>query len=204
MTPAPALTFLLSAFNRPTSLWMSLGSLINQTREDWECVILMNNPSPMIAFAHQDVVEAISDPRITLLNTSHPDRPEWDSYWAADFYLDSHPTAPWIAFPSDDTYYMPEFAATLLTHTPASDLVHCDMIFDARTMGTPARVLLRTSPQIGGIDKTGFIVRRSVWKGFQSKPSTPGPSVSDGATVEFLARSGARITHVPQPLAVHN
>ena len=203
----PKITLLLSAFDRPTALWASLGSLIAQTEREWECHVLWNGETMGGQILHRGTVDSMGDGRITLWKTSHPEHPAWDCYWAADSHLDSkNVRSEWIAFPSDDSYYTPDFLEKMLSRGEGlgADLVLCDLNYDGRGNGG-RRMTLSQSPRVGSVDKTAFIVRRARWKGFPNKRTeSAGPSDCDGQAIERLIGDGVKWAKVDEVLAVHN
>lgn len=200
----PKLTFLLSALDKSSNLWVSLGSLLQQTLQEWECLVLINHPMREMADSHLEVIKKIGDSRINAIHTYH-DQPGWDSYWAADWALHHPSHSEWLAFPSDDSYLCPEFAGLMTAEGELnkSDLVLCDILYDCRLTGQ--REFLITAPEVGKVDKTSFIVRRKVWKGWgEHKPSTYGQSNCDGEAIDALVKGGMSHSKVGWPLIVHN
>ena len=106
-----------------------------------------------------------------------------------------------LCFPSDDSYYVPNFAETMerYAETSSLDLVYCDIFYDKRLNGIGYSVL-NVAPHIGQIDKTGFIVRRSAFHGFPPHPS----DFRDGALIEDLVARGVRHGKVNDIMAVHS
>lgn len=112
-------------------------------------------------------------------------------------------TGEWLSFPSDDSLYVFEFSRVMLqtAELHKADLVYCDCVYrQDKTKGNwPAYTILDVSPRMGRIDKTCFIVRRSVFPGFPSHEH----GWSDGALVEQMVRSGVRHAKAPGVLVVH-
>jgi hypothetical protein len=75
------------------------------------------------------------------------------------------------------------------------------MVYDPRggTAYRPIEVL----PQVGLIDKGGFLVRRELFTGFPVEQDG-GRQFADGMFVEQLVRRGVRKAKVPGTLWFHN
>ncbi len=82
-----------------------------------------------------------------------------------------------------------------------ADLVYCDMVYRCGTEINnwgPYTVLV-SEPRIGKIDKTNFIIRRELFKGFPPHPR----NWCDGAMIEQAIRDGAKAAKAPGVLCVH-
>lgn len=204
--PLPKLSFLLSAFDKPSNLWVSLGCLLQQSLQEWECLVLLNNHQEKMIDQHQHVVNSVGDSRIRMIYSSDQSQPQWESYWSADWAFESGlAKGEWLAFPSDDTYYCPEFAGLMVSEGELDqvDLVLCDILYDCRLTGK--RDFLTTAPKVGLVDKTSFVVRRRTWKGFGlHKPQVYGQSNADGEVLEEMVNRGVKHSKVEWPLVVHN
>jgi hypothetical protein len=99
-------------------------------------------------------------------------------------------TAPYICFPSHDNWYVPEFAARMLSAIESRrlDLVYCDMLHDPRYTGK--YMIVHTKPVCHRVDKGGLVVKRGVFDavgGFTGKAKTKGErTVADGILVETI------------------
>ena len=182
------ITFLLSAYDRPATLWVSLGSLINQEEKDWECIVLDNNPDGL----NRKVVDAIRDERI------HYTRPLTKGCYHSSEVGAKWAKGDWLCFPSDDSYYCPEFIERM-TEDGGVDLVYCNLLYDKRLRGR--RAVLDVAPFECMIDKTCFIVKREKFIGFSAKDDTPN---ADGRAIEAMIRMGYRHRKVHEVLVVHN
>jgi len=202
----PRITFLVSAYDRPQCLWVSLGSLINQTMENWDAIVLSNHPSAEFCGRNRAVWSAIGDHRINFFDSCDHSIPSWDCYWSAELAVNlGFVTGEYIACPSDDCYYCPEFAEMMLAKADAEnlDLVYCDVLYDRRIGGR--RSILNVNPWSCSIDKICSIVRTEKWIGYPDKPQdAPGPSICDGLAIERMVALGYRHGKVDQPLVIHN
>jgi hypothetical protein len=108
----------------------------------------------------------------------------------------------WLCFPSDDSLYVQGFSRIMLetAEREKADLVYCDCVYhrpDAPHW--KPYTVLNVEPRMGKIDKTCFILRRKLFKGFPPHPK----GWSDGALIEQLVRDGVRYAKAPGVLVVH-
>ncbi len=112
-------------------------------------------------------------------------------------------TEEWISFPSDDSLYVYDFARILqeVGEGTKADLVYCDCVYrqEASKGDWPPFNVLDVSPRMGRIDKTTFIMRRKLFKGFPAHPR----GWRDGALIEQLMKDGARAVKAPGVLVIH-
>lgn len=200
-------TYVVSAYDRPDSLAVCLWSLKVQTARDFECLIADNAIDVGIAARHQGVVAALNDKRFRHISTVGKGKARDASYGSADWMVEYEARGEWLCFPSDDSYYVPQFQALMLgaAQPNAWDLVYCDLLYDPRLAGRYA--VLIASPQVCSIDKTNFMLRRDVWTGFLTPldPNDLGDrTCTDGLMIERLVRKGIRHGRVEQTLCVHN
>ena len=110
----------------------------------------------------------------------------------------------WLCFPSDDSLYVADFSRIMLAtaNKTDADVVYCDCIYRVGTSGNNIwkdYTILESEPRMGKIDKTNFIVRRSLFKGFPEHPR----DWRDGALIEKLKTEGATFAKAPGVLVVH-
>ena len=197
------ISFIITAYNRPSSLRTCLSSLIDQTYPAWDAVVVDNSDSTTYTSLHQDLCDM--DKRIhykyvrsqtAIAGAMHTH----SLYKATDIGI-GHTTGEWLAFPNDDSYYCPWYAERMLkaAEHQAWDLVYCDIVG-----GTPAggHFWLRAEPKLCSIDKTNFMLRREWYTGFPAGPQDYPHA--DGLMIESLVARGIRHGRVPQILAVHN
>lgn len=210
----PKVTYIVSAYNRPAMLRCCLSSLAVQTNRDFEVIVADNSP---VFGVHQGVVADLKDSRFRHLDTDCVKTCEgWDCYHSAE-YVAALPSvsSDWLCFPSDDSYYVPTFQQTMLFAAEKNgwELVYCDMLrnddsADGRKMtGAQGDYYFHwnVAPHVGGIDKTGFFVRRERFTGFQKKNTTAaGPCAADGELIEALVKDGIKHGKASGILAVHN
>jgi len=89
----------------------------------------------------------------------------------------------------------------MLDAAKGNGLVYCDCIYrqDPLVGSWPAYRLLDAAPMMGRIDKTNFIVRRELFKGFPPHPK----GWCDGALIEQLIAQGVKHAKAPGILVLH-
>ena len=109
----------------------------------------------------------------------------------------------WLCFPSDDSLYVGRFQRIMLeiAASESADLVYCDCVYALGTEKNrwPPYSVLETQPKMGRIDKTCFIMRRSLFTEFP--PHEWG--YRDGALIEQLVKGGVKMAKAPGVLVVH-
>ena len=200
-----AVTYIVSAFNRPEALRCCLASIQLQTDRDWHVIVADNGPTPEAQHLNWRIVKSFDDPRIDHLDTAQfSTSPAWDCYWSAEWVVEKVPVGQYICLPSDDSYYVPVFQEAMLAKARSEDLglCYCDMLYDRRIGGKYS--VLNVRPVSCAIDKTGFLIRRDCWIGFPNKPQTPSSSCCDGEMIAEIVSRGVRHGKVEEVLVVHN
>jgi glycosyltransferase involved in cell wall biosynthesis len=200
-----AVSYIVSAYERPDCLTCCLASLKLQTDHNLEVIVADNGTDPVIKTCHRLLAE--QDTRFRYVDSSKwaSKSPGFDCYWSAEEIVERGiATGEYICLPSDDSYYTPVFQEAMLAKARAEDLglVYCNMLYDRRIGGKYS--VLNVRPVSCGIDKTGFIVRRDCWIGFPNKPHTVTSSCCDGEMIEELVSRGVRHGKVEEVLVVHN
>jgi len=201
-----SLTAIVTSFNRPEELKVCLGSLCNQRKSSnrdeslYATIIVTDNTASPL----NHIIENICydyDVKYVYTNTT-------DCYTAAEMVID-HVTTDFICFPSDDNYYVPEFAYRMLKYadTYGCDFVYCDMLYDPRYYGswTGKYTVVDCKPKVNYIDKGGFIIRKQLFEslgGFPNKPHNPR-SAADGQLAELVVKCGAKVGKVQEILFFH-
>jgi glycosyltransferase involved in cell wall biosynthesis len=196
------LTYLVNAYERPWELLGCLVSLRQQTHQDFEVIVLDNQTVDAIARENLASLAMMRCEKFRYVRTCQ-EKP----YQASDFGAQMA-NGEFLCFPSDDSYYVPAFGEKMLAAARGNawDLVYCDAILRPSTT-SPRRqgiyVPLLVEPRMDYIDKTLFIVRKSVFPGFRcdERPYWTG---ADAYVVEEMVSRGVSHGRVPEPLAVHN
>lgn len=185
------LSFIVSTFNRPHVLRCLLSSLALQTENDFEVIVTDNSDSPEAIFETRLIT---SENRFRYIKTNRR-----ECYSSAE---DGAAVAKgdFLCFPSDDNYYLPQFAELMLRHAinGGYDLVYCDCVY-----GRPNTIpkYFQAHPRLNHIDKGGFIINRKMFTEFPEKDVV---SCSDGRLIENLVRSGIKHSKADGVLWVHN
>jgi hypothetical protein len=179
-----------------------LHSLAVQTYPDFEAIIT-DNSSIETQLLNRRTVTELRDARFRHIDTSALVEVK-DCYWTAEWAVANECRGDWLCFPSDDSYYVPCFAETLIKAAEMNrwELVYCNMLYDARFNGqfyAPVNV----QPMKNSIDKTGFLLKRNRFRTFPGKV-LEGPCKADGELIESLLEEGIYHGKVPDFLMVHN
>lgn len=196
----PICAFIVSAHSRPVELNLCLLSLVCQSFPDWVAIVTDNSDSSTYRDLNFEVVTRLNDRRISYAHTgsSCP-----SCYHSAEVGAALVPVnAPWLAFPSDDSYLCPDFLERMAQNSEDIDLLYCDVLYDRRLTGK--RDVLRVRPHVGFVDKTSFMVRREKFIGFPDKRQDGLPCVADGAAIERMVSLGYRHCRVDECLVVHS
>ena len=182
------ISFIVSGCDHPLNLYCCLSSL-NAQSGDHE-IILCDNGLP---------IDLLYSGVLRLPTGTNGARNCYES--ANMVYAEA--SHDWLCFPSDDSMYVARFADIMLgtAAKTGADLVYCDCVYalGSETNPWPAYTVLDSSPRMGRIDKTNFIVKRSLFHGFPEHER----GYRDGALIEQLVRSGIRHAKAPGILVVH-
>src|SRR5690348_12921059 len=99
------ITYIVSAYDRPQSLKSCLASLNNQTNDDYQLIVTDNTTDECMSSIHEEICRNFN---AFYLNTRQP-----TCYHSAEIGA-KFAWGTWLAFPSDDSYYVPTFAETML------------------------------------------------------------------------------------------
>lgn len=202
----PSVTYIVSSFDRPRALRGCLAALQVQTDPDFEVIVADRAADEKIAAEHWLIVSEMRDERFRYVHGGQLDA-QWSQncLWFATWLIDNgHTHGEWLCFPSDDSYYMPTFQATCLTRARLNNwqIVWPEMLYDPRLHGRYAFLDARAC--VGGIDKTGFLLRRDAWIGFPTLGQVYGDSCADGEMIVTLVGRGVPHGKVEECLVIHN
>ena len=186
------ISYIVSACCRPSHLACCLFSIKAQTHRDYEVIVTNNGQTHEERQATSEVVVSLYDHRFRIL----------EGQWPQCYYSSEDgariAVGEYLCFPSDDSYYVPFFAERMLASN--ADIIASDQAYSS-IKNHPAYYVMNTSPVIGGIDKTGFLVRRSLFNGFPNKEIG---ETSDGEMIVSLVAAGATWLRINEVLSVHN
>ena len=195
-------SFVISAYDRPQCLKLCLQSLVLQSEDDWEAIVMDNSPD--IITQHKNEAATRVDKRITYVSTPPAYSIEcYSSAWFGSKYIAQ---GDWLCFPSDDSDYTPIFSKLMLQAAAKTgwELVYCDFVHGCYMNQQFSYQTLLTEPRECYIDKTTFLLRREWMRDWPGRPKTPTRANCDGWLIEQLVRDGIRHGRVPHVLVVHN
>lgn len=189
------LSFVVSTFNRPRQLQLALLSLTLQIETDIEILVADNSTDAFFLARNKEI--CAFDSRIRHSHIALAD------CYSSSQQLAIEAVGDFLCFPSDDSYYVPGFATFMLKAATENnwDLVYCNRGDDPRHCGGNYAVVVQY-PQLGYIDKTGFIIRRTWFTGFPG--ICPGWCSADWLLIEDVIKRGISHGHIDQLLLFHN
>jgi glycosyltransferase involved in cell wall biosynthesis len=192
----PDITFVVSAYDRPLQLLGCLAGLKSQTHPNIEIIVTDNAFKGCI---NQLQNEAYS----SMLGVKYINTEAIGCYHSAEIGAEQA-QGTFLAFPSDDSLFVPTYAETMLKHAREHDLdlVYSDQLYNGRWEGEPYHVMT-VRPRLNAIDKTAFILKRDKFIGFPDK-GDGGYVAADGLLIERLVASGIRHGYPQGILSVHN
>jgi len=191
-----SIAFIVSTCNDADSLLTVLSSLNNQKLNEeikMEVHIADNSKT--------DLERARTKKVCDLFNYTYHETHGKDCYPSAEEVVATL-KADYLCFPSSDGYYVPGFTITMLevAHRLESDVIYCDCLYDPRLHGRGIYSVLNTFPEMRWIDKTCFIIKSSIFKGFPPHKDR----WCDGQLIEDLAKADYRLDKAKGVLGVHN
>ncbi len=194
------ISFIVSVYDRPLSLDVCLATLgIQKFKSD--VTVCLNGLGENILAACSLVV---GHHDVRLLETGKMGAR--DSYESAGMAA-PHTTGEWLCFPSDDSLYVENFSGIMLETAArtGAELVYCDCVYKQGSVNGkwPAYTVLDVQPSMGRIDKTTFIVKKSLFCSLRYGFPPHARGYRDGALIEELMRAGVRHAKAPGVLVVH-
>lgn len=197
----PTVSLIVSTYNSPDNLrGLYWGSLAKQTLQAAQVMLADNSTDPSSMEQNRQLSIEFGWSRIH--TGAHVANSGIAPYDAADLVMGCV-TGDWIAFPSDDCYFVPTWLQVMAESGSSSgaDVVVCDCLYDRRLNGRSYGIL-KAAACLGGCDKVSFLVRASVWNGFHAA-SRSRPNCADGLAVQEIAQN-RRVKLVEEVLCVHN
>lgn len=191
------ISYIVSVYDRIATLHACLASLACQ-----------HGPKEIIVCSnaiHENIIDAHGGASI-LYGARKVNSGRWGAnscYESAEIVAEDGVRGEWLCFPSDDSLYVAGFQKIMLDTAArtGADLVYCDCVYAVGSEINPwaAYSVLETQPKMGRIDKTCFILRRSLFKGFPAHEL----GYRDGALIEQLVKGGVKMAKAPGVLVVH-
>jgi glycosyltransferase involved in cell wall biosynthesis len=201
----PRLSFTVCAFENPLALRTCLSSLLDQTMQDFEIIIVDNSIGSTWIDLNKDLCRMSDRIRYEWTadrtNVVPSDCRHSRCLYTATEIGAGMATGEWLCFPNQDSYYARVFAERMLK---AVDATRCDCLYCDFVLGLPDRryAFVEAACHEGRVDKTAFIVRRELFKGFLDKRTNY--ELADGLMIERLAKAGVSRRRVAECLVFHN
>ena len=216
-TETPEVSLVLSCYDRPDLLPMSLGSIYAQSMTDFVCLVTDNATDDTVARQHERIVKWYAGldrrskraPRFLYVRT-HGRLKQCDCYWSAEYGVERlrkiGRLGRWLGFPCDDTQYFPLHLQRVLAFA-AKNLVDCVNI------GLPVVSPVGATRNSAGYQvweltdmsaKTTFLVRSKHFRGFVCKLSSPGAYSADINFTMDLRRRGVSYGVMNETTLCHN
>jgi glycosyltransferase involved in cell wall biosynthesis len=185
-------SFIVSTFDRPLYLKQMLLCLKLQTYQDFEVIVTDNQINVAKSECNRNITKEFGY-RYCLAQK--------DQCYASSEFAVKYCNGEFLCFPSDDDYYVPRFLELMMEKQKQGDLdlVYSDMVYE-QTSPNPY-LAINVEPKLYMIDKGGFILRKSCFKGF---PGQMKSSPSDGLLVEEMVSRGVKHGKVNSVLFIHN
>jgi GT2 family glycosyltransferase len=193
----PLVSIIVSAYQRPRQLRICLASLLAQSYENLELIVVHDGPDDGTVRAAVQLAVNGGAARVQFVET-----PERKNDWgnsSKEYGAHEFARGEWIGYANDDNYYTPLYVETLIAtaEDTGAGFVYSDFVHSHRGWG-----VLDVRPELCRIDVSGWLARREAvlaapW------PANKADPVADGHHVVAIA---AQTTEAKAPgvLWVHN
>jgi len=210
-------SLVLSSYNRPELLPMSLGSIYAQSMQDFIVLVTDNALNAKTAAKHKAVVEYYAaldesegrESRFLYERTAGKIKVD-DCYWSAEWGVEHlrklKLLGRWLSFPCDDTQYFPLHLQRCLAFA-ARNLYECVIIGlpVVSPIGATRTIAGYQVWELGSISaKDTFLVRSKHFQGFPMKPRKPGPAAADVDFTRSMAERKVNVGVLQETSMVHN
>ncbi|MFP5404873.1 MAG: glycosyltransferase family 2 protein [Gammaproteobacteria bacterium] len=192
-TPAPRLSIVTTVYDRTECLRHCIASVRRLAFQDYEHLIVADNPPPEVLERIQDIVASTGDPRLGLWNMRRRHN-NWGIAPAAAGLRRTR--GEFVSFLSDDNGYLPDHVEPLirtLDRDPALGFVYSSCQYDGRL------VLAHPVPRPGRIDLGQPMFRRELFELHLADDLPFDMMAWDWHLVDTLMRRGVRWRHVNRP-----
>jgi hypothetical protein len=188
-------SMVIACYRNIRKILLPLASLINQTHENWEAIIVHDGSEGSCEV--WDVVNNFCDPRLR-----YHELPLKSNDWgnSSKEYGSQLATGNYIGHSNDDNFYAPVYFEWMLRSLieNQAQFAYCDMVHSHRQYQP-----MTCEPRACHIDGGGWLCQAGIVK------ATPWPTPkndghADGHYVEALVSRCGRVTHVPHYLFTHN
>lgn len=202
---APDISFIVSAYDDPTSLACCLWSLAAQTHKNIEVIVTDNAEDDKISKAQHAVVRQVqaSLPHLRYERTTGKLKTS-DCYHSAEWGA-ARARGSFICFPCDDCYYVPQFTQRMLgaAYGKRWDFVECGVIGGPDMTGVSIYW-----PMEWRTIKSNFIIKADLFRklGFIGKITNKDaiPSAADQELGRHVRREGHPWGKLIDVMVVHN
>jgi glycosyltransferase involved in cell wall biosynthesis len=195
----PAISYILSTYNRPLILRIVLASLQVQSDSNLEVIVVDNSTDEAIIAKNKAIIdELFNDPRFSYINT------QMKTCYHSSAYGAEQAIGRYVCFPSDDSYYVPVFQECMLELADRENLgfAYSGILYNGFHR-SHVYASYPSRPVVGHIDKTQYIIRRELFDGFAMKDTERNCS-ADGYVVADLVQLGIPYAKHEGVLVVHN
>jgi glycosyltransferase involved in cell wall biosynthesis len=188
----PKVTMVISAYQRPTQIMVTLSSLLAQTHQNFEILVVHDGPGPEV----KKVVEGLSDARVRFLETSER-KNDWGN--SAKEWGSHQATGEWIGHSNDDNYYAPGYFELMVNAclNNQAQFAYCNMLH-SHLLWAP----FPTQPRSGALDGGAWICRTEIVNS-TAWPENKADTYADGFYIDALV-ARCKVAKVNSFLLVHN
>lgn len=179
-------TLLIAAYDRPTLLGREIKTIIGQTFQDWQMVILDEYEGDH----NQKVVEIFNDPRILIKKVRRV------GDWGYSVKEEEVPNimSEYVCFGNDDNEYDAHFFEKMINELDKGfDLVICDFKWHYKNYE-----VVSAHPGVMGVDLGSIMIRTSAFPGFGNKGAC-----ADGEMAAIMSAQN-KWSVIHEPLFTHN
>ena len=189
----PLVSMVVAAFNRPAQVQAMLHSLLVQTLQDFEIIVVHDGPGPAV----QEAVYRIGDARI-VYHELPTRRNDWGN--SSKEFGSALAQGAYIGHSNDDNYYAPVYLEALVgaMQQANAEFAYCNMVHSHHGYAA-----FDTAPIPGWIDGGGWLCRANCVQ-VTPWPESKSDPYADGHYVQALLSRCSGVVKVPAFLFVHN
>lgn len=188
------ISFVIATFDRPKDLRVLLSSLLAQTSDAWEALVMDEGVNGYVLRGMGDErIRRISVERQVVTADGRGSLGLLPKHAGVEYAAGDH-----LCFPSEDVYYLPRFVELMDGH--AEDVIGCDMFINyARGFNC-----LRFQPKVTFADCANYIIRPEWYRRHPFTSFIPEyTGLADGLCVQRCAEDGASVRRVEKFLVMH-
>lgn len=182
-------------------LMVFINSLLAQTNQDWQCLIIHDGPIDNTMPIHKVMQWLETKPPEVKGKFQFAASPERGNCWGhqnRELGI-KFTNTPWVLITNCDNYYTPVFVERVLSKAEGYDMVYCDTLHSHHDYDYQ-----KSFPVIGHMDMGAFIVKTEIAKavGFPSREFS-----ADGFFIESIKKyrnQDLKYWELPKAYFVHN